>query len=93
MPKPTESTREGGREDSSNLTSGSSGAANAASLAVLQRNSSGSASNAASILDLRQHVNAIEEVLNSMGRNGLLTDEQLMPLRRLQQRGFRRNRG
>jgi len=57
------------------------------------RNSSGSASVAASLLDLRQHVNAIEEVLDALARQGIVTDEVILPLRRLRQRGFRRNRG
>jgi len=60
---------------------------------ALIRNSSGNASHAASLLDLRQHVNAIEEVLESLARQGLITDEGILPLRRLRQRGFRRTRG
>jgi len=57
------------------------------------RNSSGSASAAASILDLRQHVMAIYECLEGLGRQGLIGDELMLPLRRLRQRGFRGNRG
>jgi hypothetical protein len=57
------------------------------------RNSSGSASVSASLLDLRQHVMAIHECLEGMCGQGLIDVEHMTPLRRLRQRGFRRNRG
>jgi len=57
------------------------------------RNSSGSASVAASLLDVRQHINAIEQVLYELKAMQLLPPESFLDLERLRQRGFRRNRG
>ena len=59
---------------------------------AMPRNSSGSASVAASLLDLRQHCMAFHELFEAFAANGILTDEQILPLRRLRQRGFRRGR-
>jgi len=56
------------------------------------RNSSGSASVAASLLDLRQHINAIEQVLYELKAMQILDAEAFHDLERLRQRGFRRNR-
>ena len=56
------------------------------------RNSSGSASMAASLLDLRQHINAIEQVLYELKAMQILDAEAFHDLERLRQRGFRRNR-
>jgi len=83
----TESTREGGREAAERLSPELSGDA-----ATPQRNSSGSRSVAQNLLDIRQHLIAIEEVLMSLGRSGLIDDALLQPLKQLRQRGFRRGR-
>jgi len=56
------------------------------------RNSSGSASLAASLLDLRQHVNAIEHVLYELKALNILDNEHFRELEILRQRGFRRGR-
>jgi len=56
------------------------------------RNSSGSASMAAGMLDLRQHVIAIYECLEGLAGQGIIDDAHMLPLRRLRQRGFRRGR-
>jgi hypothetical protein len=60
--------------------------------AEMPRNSSGSRSPAAQILDLRMHVIAIEGVLSALASQGLIADETILPLRRLQQKGFRSGR-
>jgi len=88
MPKPiAESTREGGREENPDAASPSS--EKPPSIPV--RNSSGNASHAASLLDLRQKVNlhqrALLELARLMGCTSFVDE-----LTREQQRGFRRGR-
>jgi hypothetical protein len=56
------------------------------------RNSSGSASVAASLLDMRQHINAIEHVLYELKAMQILDGEHFRELELLRQRGFRRGR-
>jgi hypothetical protein len=77
-----QSTREGGREENPDAASPSE---------ARPRNSSGSASHAASLLDLRQKINlhsrCLQELLRLMGSSDLLRE-----LQQEQQRGFRRNR-
>jgi len=83
----TEPSREGGREGAERLSPELCGDA-----ATPQRNRSGSRSLATNLLDIRTHLVAIEEVLMSLGRVGLIDDELLRPLKLLRQRGFRRGR-
>jgi len=56
------------------------------------RNSSGAASMAASLLDLRVHINAIEQVLYELKAMQILPSDAFHDLERLRQRGFRRGR-
>jgi len=81
----TESTREGGREDSSNPSPELPEVA-------ATRNSSGNRSPAAQVLDLRLHIVAIEGILDALARQGLIDDATIAPLRLLRQRGFRSGR-
>jgi len=79
--KPTEDTREGGRERPKAVTSGFSGS----------QSRSGSASHAASLLDLRQKVNflmtCVETLAGSLGDSALI--EEVQGIRR---RGFQRGK-
>jgi len=89
MPKDKQdNAREGGREGAERLTSGFD---RNAALLLQGRNSSGNASNAASLLDLRQKVNylfgVLETVLVSLG-----DQDGLVELQSMRQRGFRRGR-
>jgi len=86
MPTPSQDTdREGGREKNPDAASPSS------EKSPLTRNSSGNASHAASLLDLRQKINlhsrCLQELLRLMGSSDLLRE-----LQQEQQRGFRRGR-
>ena len=56
------------------------------------RNSSGSRSPAAQVLDLRMHIIAIESVLEVLCSQGIIADETFMPIRKLRQKGFRHGR-
>jgi len=86
--KSPKNTREGGREAAEPLTSGFD--QRAASL-LQGRNSSGSASTAASLLDLRQKVNFIMTVLEGFAAQ--LGDAELgNEIASYRQRGFRRGR-
>jgi len=85
MARDAESTREGGREQAKPATSGIS--QNVAS----PRNSSGGASVAASLLDLRQKVNYLMVVCEGLAAQ--LQDTQLSEeIASYRQRGFRRGR-
>jgi len=90
MPKPLQDNRQGGREGE-NPDAASPSAEEPRSTPV-PRNSSGNASHAASLLDLRQKVNlhqrALLELARLMGCTSFVDE-----LTREQQRGFRRNRG
>jgi len=59
---------------------------------AMPRNSSGSASVAASLLDLRQHVNELSRIVLLLNAMGILPDDEALPLKRLRQTGFRRGR-
>jgi len=83
--KVDQSAREGGREAAKPLTSGIS------QNAATPRNSSGIASQAASILDLRQKVNYLMVVCEGLAAQ--LQDIQLSEeIASYRQRGFRRGR-
>jgi len=83
----TESTREGGREGAKPLTSGLSGEAPSAPM----RNSSGSATAAASILDLRQKVNRLIDLVERIA-DGVGDADGANACRQLRQLGFVRPR-
>lgn len=80
-----ESTREGGREAAEPLTSGISPEALAA------RNSSGNASTAASILQMRIRLNEFADILTQVCQD-LKRDDLMVMLQRTRQRGFRSQR-
>jgi len=82
--KDTEGTRAGGREPAEPATSGFSGGGFAAA-----RRSSGAASTAANLLDLRQKVNYIFEVLCALD---MIDPEVRAEIEAYRQRGFRRGR-
>jgi len=87
MSKDDQTAREGGREAAKPLTSGLSGAA------ATPRNSSGSASLAASVLDLRQKVNYLMHVIEMILMTVPVEDPNVLAeLQSLRQRGFRRGR-
>jgi len=78
--------REGGREAAKPLTPELSGNA-----ATPPRNSSGNASMAASLLDIRQKVNFLLECVETLATS--LSDTQLLTdCKRMRQQGFRRGR-
>jgi len=86
--KDPKNTREGGREAAEPLTSGIS--RNAATL-LQGRNSSGNASQAANLLDLRQKVNFLMTVVEGLAAQ--LGDPELaQEVASYRQRGFRRGR-
>jgi len=80
-----ESTREGGREDAERPSVGIP-----SSFAAGSR--SGSASHAASILDIRMKLNFLLEELQSLAQ-GLGDADQVMRIKQFRQQGFRSNRG
>jgi len=41
---------------------------------------------------MREHIMAMHEVFEGLARLGLITDAEILPLRRFRQRGFRRGR-
>jgi hypothetical protein len=90
MPKPSQDNRQGGREGE-NPDAASPSAEKPPSTLIPPRNSSGNASHAASLLDLRQKVNlhqrALLELARLMGCTSFVDE-----LTREQQRGFRRGR-
>jgi len=86
-PKASQPPREGGREPAEPATSGLSGER------AYARNSSGSASLAASVLDLRQKVNYLMHVLEMVLMTVPIEDPNVLAeLQSLRQRGFRRGR-
>lgn len=81
-----ESTREGGRDEPEARSVGLSG------VAAKPRNSSGSASVAASLLDLRQKLNFVLEELGNVA-SSLGDADMLARVKAYRQQGFRSNRG
>jgi len=77
-------TREGGREGAKRLTPELSGVA-----ATPPRNSSGNASHAASLLDLRQYINLLCEIVLDLDKLNLIEPLKVEQLKRLRQAGFR----
>jgi len=57
------------------------------------RNSSGSASAASQLLDIRIHLVELVSIMMKLHKQGFIDADTIAPLRRLQQRGFRSNRG
>jgi len=89
----TEDTREGGREAAERPSPELSGSAAAQQNLAAARNSSGSASTAAAILDLRQYITLLCEIVLDLDRMNLIEGVKVEQLKRLRQRGYRRNRG
>jgi len=85
MAKDDQTTREGGREAAKPLTSGF--------IQERERRSSGAASLAASVLDLRMKVNYLMGVIEMMLMTVPVEDPNVLAeLQSMRQRGFRRGR-
>ena len=89
MPRATESTREGGREEPKAPSPELSDPAS-----PLERNSSGNNSPANQLLNLREHIIVIYKVLDELAAAGIIDTQKqsYWDMRRAQQKGFRRGR-